>query len=57
MVFDAWKSRIACVFSSQVDLLDFRSYKVAFHANFVFLTEDNLHWKMVSPSSSFFFNS
>jgi len=54
MVFDAWKSKIDCIFSSQVDLLDFHSHKVAFHFSFVFLTEDNLHWRMVSPSFSFF---
>jgi hypothetical protein len=54
MVFDAWKLKITCIFSNQEDLLDFRSHKVAFHASFVFLIEDNLHWRMVSPSSSFF---
>ncbi len=41
-------------FFKSMNLLDSQSLKVRFHATFTFFTYDNLHWRMVSPSSSFF---
>ncbi len=41
-------------FFKSMNLLDSQSLKVRFHATFTFFTYDNLHWRMVSPSSSLF---